>query len=91
MLTAAGIRETLSAFVEEESGNPPPPLDGPTPLREGLGLDSLDVVGVVMKIEEHYRIRLEHAELEKVVTVDDLTGLIMRKVEENGAPQRLAA
>jgi acyl carrier protein len=80
MLTPATIRATLKELLEEETGNKAPDLDQDTPLREGLGLDSLDLVGLIMKIEAHYEIRLHHAELEKVVTVNDLTSLIMRKV-----------
>jgi acyl carrier protein len=65
-------------------------------LREGLGLDSVDLVGIIMRIEGHYRIRLSHAELEKVATVGNLLDLIQAKIREvlaavNAPPQIKAA
>jgi acyl carrier protein len=84
MLTPATIRATLRKLLEEETGNKAPLLEKDTPLREGLGLDSLDLVGLIMKIEAHYEIRLHHAELEQVVTVDDLSSLILRKASITG-------
>jgi acyl carrier protein len=84
MLTPATIRATLRDLLEEETGNTAPLLEKETPLREGLGLDSLDLVGLIMKIEAHYEIRLHHAELERVVTVDDLCNLISSKASITG-------
>ena len=48
-------------------------------LREGLGLDSVDLVGIIMRIEEFYRIRLNHQELEQTNTVGMLIDLIEAK------------
>ncbi|QVL34682.1 acyl carrier protein [Telmatocola sphagniphila] len=49
-------------------------------LREGLGLDSVDLVGIIMRIEEFYRIRLNHQELEGCNTVGTLIDLIESKL-----------
>ena len=51
-------------------------------LREEVGLDSVDVVSIVSQIERHFRIRLAHQELEKLVTVGDVLGLLEAKLAE---------
>jgi acyl carrier protein len=59
-------------------------------LREGLGLDSVDLVGIIMRIEGHYRIRLTHAELDRINTVGTLLDLIQAKLEHQAANPVLA-
>ena len=44
---------------------------------------SVDLVGIIMRIEGHYHIRLSHAELEKVVQVKDLIDLIESKLTDS--------
>ena len=56
------------------------PVEDSANLREGLGLDSVDVVSVVSQIERHYRIRLTQQELEKLVTVNDVLSLLETKL-----------
>ena len=60
------IRQTLIELLEADTGEKYPDLDEKTNLREGLGLDSVDLVGVVMKIEGAYRIRLAQQDLQKL-------------------------
>ena len=48
-------------------------------LREGLGLDSVDVVSIVSQIERRFRIRLTQQELEKLVSVADVLDLLETK------------
>ena len=56
-------------------------------LRHGLGLDSLDLTGVIVRIEDHYDIQLTRPELKDVQTVADLLDVVTPKV----APARRAA
>jgi acyl carrier protein len=58
-------------------------------LREGLGLDSVDVVSIVSQIERRFRIRLTQQELEKLVTVGDVLTLLESKL--SSAPDTAAA
>ncbi len=51
-------------------------------LRETLGLDSVDVVGLVMRIEREFRVRLSPEELANVKVVGDLLGLMETKLAE---------
>ncbi|WP_020470153.1 acyl carrier protein [Zavarzinella formosa] len=50
-------------------------------IREELGLDSVDLVDVVMRIEGAYKIRLTHQDLQSVETIADLVTLIITKSE----------
>ena len=49
-------------------------------LRESLGLDSVDVVGLVMRIERQYHVRLATEELAAVKSVGDLLDLLEAKL-----------
>src|ERR1700687_429668 len=74
------IRKTLVELLEADTGEKYPNLDVSTNLREGLGLDSVDVVSIVSQIERRFHIRLTHQELEKLVTVSDVLGLLESKL-----------
>src|SRR4051812_36195511 len=74
------LRSTLLGLLEEEMGEPFPALADEQDLREGLGLDSVDVVGLVMRIEREFRVRLSQEELTAVKRVGDLLDLMEAKV-----------
>ena len=74
------IRRTLVELLEADTGEKYPHLEDGVQLREGLGLDSVDVVSIVSQIERQYRIRLTHQELEKLVTVNDVLTLLQSKL-----------
>jgi acyl carrier protein len=76
------IRQTLVELLEADTGEKYPDLQGSVKLREELGLDSVDVVSIVSQIERRFRIRLSQQELEKLVTVDDVLGLLEAKLTE---------
>jgi acyl carrier protein len=82
------IRRTLVELLEADTGEKFPELGEDDNLREELGLDSVDVVSIVMQIECRFRIRLTQQELEKVVKVGDLLDLIQAKL---AAPPQTAA
>jgi acyl carrier protein len=79
------IRQTLSQLLEADTGNKPANLDDSVNLREGLGLDSVDVVSIVSQIERQFRIRLSHEELETLVTVGDVLTLLQSKLTATAA------
>jgi acyl carrier protein len=80
------IRKTLIELLEADTGEQYPDLDENTSLREGLGLDSVDVVSVVSQIERQYRIRLTHQDLESLATVADVLNLLERKLASGAEP-----
>ena len=74
------LRRTLIELLEADTGERYSDLEDNANLREGLGLDSVDVVSVVSQIERRFRIRLTHEELEKLVTVRDVLVLLQTKI-----------
>jgi acyl carrier protein len=77
------IRQTLVELLEADTGEKYPDLDENTNLREGLGLDSVDVVSIVSQIERRFRIRLTHEELQTLVTVGDVLKLLEAKLADS--------
>src|SRR5260370_36657896 len=74
------IRQPLIELLEADTGEKYPDLDEKTNLREGLGLDSVDVVSIVSQVERRFRIRLTHEELQTLVTVGDVLNLLEAKL-----------
>ena len=74
------IRQTLVELLEADTGENYPNLDEKTNLREGLGLDSVDVVSIVSQIERRFHIRLTHEELQTLATVGDVLNLLQSKL-----------
>ncbi len=73
------LRGTVATLLEEEMGEPYD-LDDGRDLREGLGLDSVDVVGLVMRVEREFRIRLSMEDLQGVRTVGEMLDLLQAKL-----------
>ena len=76
----AFIRQTLIELLEADTGEKHDGLAEDASLREGLGLDSVDVVSIVSQIERRFHIRLSQEELEKLVTVADMLDLLQAKL-----------
>ena len=85
MMDRESIRNSLIGYLEEDLGEPVPSLDDDVHIREGLGLDSVDVVGLVMQVERQFRIRLATEELSQIVSVGDLLDLLQAKISEAGS------
>jgi acyl carrier protein len=91
MLDRTDLLNTLKSFLQEDTEVSLDRVDEGASLREGLGMDSVDLVGIIMRIEGRYHIRLSHAELEPVKTVGQLLDLIITKVTAQSDPARHAA
>jgi acyl carrier protein len=91
MTDRAAIRSTLIELLEADTGEKYSDLAEDASLREGLGLDSVDVVSIVSQIERRFHIRLTHEELEKLATVADVLNLLEMKVNAPPMPQTKAA
>jgi acyl carrier protein len=85
MMDRDSIRQSLLAYLEDDMGETIPSLDDELQIREGLGLDSVDVVGLVMQVERQFRIRLATEELSGIVTVGDLLDLLQAKISAQAA------
>jgi acyl carrier protein len=91
MQDRAFIRRTLIELLEADTGEKHADLDDSANLREGLGLDSVDVVSIVSQIERRFHIRLTHQELEKLVAVGDILDLLQAKLAEPPSSRSVAA
>ena len=74
------IRQTLIELIEADTGEKHGGLAEDANLREGLGLDSVDVVSIVSQVERRFHIRLSQQDLEKLATVADLLNLLQAKL-----------
>ncbi len=81
MMDRESIRQSLLAYLEDDLGEPIASLADDVAIREGLGLDSVDVVGLVMSAERQFRVRLATEELTHIVTVGDMLDLLQSKLD----------
>jgi acyl carrier protein len=91
MMDRATLRQTMIELLEADTGEKYADLDDNANLREGLGLDSVDVVSIVSQIERRFRIRLSQQELENLGTVADVLGLLETNLVPVQTPPQLSA
>jgi acyl carrier protein len=77
------LRTTLVNLLEEEMGETYPLPKDDQELRSSLKLDSVDLVGLVMRIEREFHVRLAPEELATVQRVGDLLDLMEAKLAES--------
>lgn len=82
------LRTTLLDVLEQETWERPADLTDDVKVREGLKLDSVDLLSVMLRVETQLGISLSSRDFEKVVTVGDLLDLLQAKV---GATQQRKA
>ena len=80
MKDRASIRRTLIELLEYDTGEKFDDLDDCANLREGLGLDSVDVVSIVSQVERRFHIRMSQQDLETLETAGDLLDLLEAKL-----------
>ncbi len=74
------LRQVLKEMVEANTGEPVELFDDDTDLREGLGLDSVDVVSLAMEIQDQFRLSIGVAEFERLHCVGDLLDLLQTRL-----------
>ena len=82
------LRQTLKEILDGELNEVVPSIDDNLKLHLELGLDSMDMVSLVMRVEQQLRIRMTHEELVQIETIGELLDLILTKLPE---PALLAA
>ncbi len=80
------IREKLQHIFEEETDMTLGEFRDDMSLAQDFKLDSVDYMSLIMRVEEHFHIRLSNQELGGVATVGSLVDLVEGKVAE-GTPQ----
>lgn len=75
------VFETLEFLLQDKPEASEPTLE--TKVKE-VGIDSLDIVEVLMELEEEYEVNIPDDAVAECDTVDDLISLAMKIIEENG-------
>lgn len=73
------LAKTLRELLEEETGETHSGLNDATTLRDGLHLDSVDMVSLVLHLETRLDLPIDSGELQGIVSVGDLLDLLERK------------
>ena len=74
------LEEELKRILVDECGVEPESIRLDAELREDLGLDSLDMVRIIMAIESSFNVGIPDEEFAHVVTVGDALGVIRLRV-----------
>ena len=82
MIERPEIREILLELFEAETGEKIESLHDDQSLSQQLGLDSVDMVSLIMQLERRFKIRMTHEELFAAQEVGQLLDLVHRKVSE---------
>ena len=77
--TCEAVAERIIALIGED--DPIAGLRADSAL-QSHGLDSLKVMSLVFKIEDHYGITLDEADADDLRTIADLAALVVRRIEE---------
>ncbi len=85
------IREVLKTIFEDETGETLASLSDDVVLAEDFDLDSVDMVGLIMQVERHFRVRLTYDDLVDVTTVGALLDLVQAKIAALAAKGDVAA
>ena len=81
MLNRKSIRTTLIEILEAEVGDNFQDVSDADGFRDGLGLDSVDVVSVVTEIERRFLVCLTQQELETLGTFGELIDVLQMKLD----------
>jgi acyl carrier protein len=83
---ATQIRTALAQHLKRDVSTIRPP----DRLREDLGLDSLAMIELLFKIEEHFDLEIPNEDLSRVTTVADVTGYVEEKLGTGTPPAKAA-
>ncbi len=73
------LKQNLLELLENETWDKADDVTEDTDLREGLNLDSVDMVSLVLEIQNQFKIEIGSKELDGVKCVGDLLDLLERK------------
>lgn len=80
------LRLAMMEILEDETGQKYDALEEDVNLREGLGLDSVDVVSLVIQVQTRFRIQISTEELERIIRVGDLLDLLQARLGTSASP-----
>jgi acyl carrier protein len=81
------LRKTLLNLVEQETWERPENLFDSVNLRDGLKLDSVDMLSISLRAEELLGITIDSSDFATVQTVGDLLDTLQSKVAAKNQPK----
>lgn len=84
------LLRALREIVEETTGEPCPPIAENLDLRDGLGLDSVDLFSLVIETQSRFQIKIASMELEGVTHVAHFLDLVEAKLATQGTRPQAA-
>ena len=72
------VRQDLKQIINDLLDYELPAITGKTHLQNDLGMDSLDVVELIIDVEKLYGIQIPDDEVEKVKTFNDVFNLLCK-------------
>ena len=79
-MNRTALRQVLIELLESETGNRYENLTDDTILTEGLGLDSIDLVSLVVQVENKFHLKIATEELRSITKVGQMLDLIQSKL-----------
>jgi acyl carrier protein len=79
VVTVEAVTQQIIDFVGKDLGAVDLTADSSL---QSQALDSLEVMVLVFKIEEHYEISLDEEDADDLRTVGDLAALVVRRIEQ---------
>lgn len=76
MTDTAEVRDKIRAFLSARCHIPIETIDGDTSFQQDLGLDSFDVVELLIEVEDAYGVVITDAEAANLKAVGDAAALI---------------
>lgn len=74
------LKSQLKDILERSVGEEFPNLDEASALKEGMKLDSVDMLSMTIEIQSCYDISIETDEVAGIVTVGDVLDLLQKKL-----------
>ena len=74
------LRTTLVDLLEQETWERPDDFSDGVKIREGLKLDSVDLLSVMLRAESTLGVSLDSRDFDRITTVGDLLTTIERKI-----------
>lgn len=81
-MTYESVFAILSDFILENLDPRIVPVEPGHRLQEDLGLESLGLLSLSVKIENHFQIYLDESPAEPPETIDDVVRLILQRLDE---------
>ena len=81
------IRTKLLDIFEQETWERPEKMDDDVRIREGLKLDSVDVLSIALRLETELGVTLDSSDFGHILTVGDLLDTIQAKIAAKSKSQ----